>query len=165
MVSLVVAPSGTGKDYSVDFLCKYYGFKKVVSRTTRKPRYEGEDTHIFVTYRQARKEFHREDVIAKTLYNNEKYYTLPKDLIDKDFYIIDVQGVNSMDKNQYDKIIFIKASVFRRFLNMKKRGDKFRDIINRLWIDRKEFKGFKGDLNFKSSDEFIEYVIRGQKSV
>lgn len=161
-VDLIVAPSGTGKDYSVDFLCKYFGFKKVISRTTRKPRYEGEDTHIFVTYRQGRKDFNRKDVIAKTIYNKEKYYTLPEDLIDKDFYIIDVQGVMSMDKNKYDKIIFIKPSIFRRFLNMRKRRDSFKNILTRLMVDRKEFKGFKGDLNFKNSNEFIDYMVEEQ---
>ncbi|MGL5328874.1 MAG: hypothetical protein ACRDD7_06370 [Peptostreptococcaceae bacterium] len=159
MVNLIVGASGSGKDYAVNVLCNMYHYKKVISRTTRKPRFQGEDTHLFVTYRQARNEFNREDVIAKTIYNSHKYYVLPSDLEGKDFYIIDPNGVKSMDKDKYDKVMFIKCSVWTRFKNMRKRGDKLKDIIQRLLLDRKEFKNFKGNIEFKSSDELIEYFI------
>ncbi|MGL5149904.1 MAG: hypothetical protein ACRC7N_04920 [Clostridium sp.] len=160
---LVVAASGTGKDYAVDYLCKNRGFKKVTSRATREPRFIGEDTHKFVSDEQADMEFNREDVIAKTDYNNKRYYTLPEDLEGKNFYIIDVKGVNSMNKNNYYKAIFIKSPWYIRFKHMRKRGDKLLSILNRLWIDRKEFKGFKGDITFESSNEMINYFERDLK--
>lgn len=157
-IYLVVAASGSGKDYAVDKL-NNYGYKKVVSRTTRKPRYIKENTHLFVSETQADIEFNREDVIAKTNYNGNRYYTLPTDLKGKDFYIIDVKGVRSISEGDLFNytIVTIKSSALTRFKNMRKRGDKLTSVLKRLWVDRKEFRDIKGTLNFVSSDDFIEY--------
>lgn len=157
---LVVGASGTGKDYIVDKLCKDLGMKKVISRTTRKPRYQGEDTHMFVMDQQADMEFDK--AIAKTIYNNNRYYTLISDLIGADFYIIDPKGVHSINENVLGQlnyeIAYIKVSWWIRFKNMRKRGDKLKNIISRLINDYKEFKNFKGQVNFKSSNDFYTYV-------
>lgn len=161
-LNLVVAASGTGKDYIVDKLCKEFGMKKVKSRTTRKPRYDGEDTHIFISKEQGLREFNSPNIVARTNYNGYMYYTLPEDFKDIDFYIIDVEGVRSMNDNILSqlncRVVFIDAPWYIRFKHMRKREDSLFSILNRLWLDRKEFTGFKGDLNFKSSNEFYEFI-------
>ena len=53
---LVCAKSFTGKDYIVDKMCKDFNMSKVISKTTREPRYAGENTHVFVTKEQSLKE-------------------------------------------------------------------------------------------------------------
>lgn len=47
-IYLIVGRSGSGKDTVVDYLCKHYGYKRIVSYTTRPPR-NAQDKHIFVT--------------------------------------------------------------------------------------------------------------------
>lgn len=154
---LVVAKSGVGKDYVVDKLCKEFDKKKVISRTTRKPRYEGENTHLFVSEKMADEEFNNS--VAKTIFNGYRYYATEFDIATADFYIIDPHGINKMrDKDKFNvEIVFIKSNIFIRIYHMLKRGDKFKNIISRLNNDKKEFKGFKGDLNFKSSKQMYEY--------
>lgn len=155
---LVVGKSGSGKTYIIDRICKQFNMKQVNSRTTRKPRYEGEIGHKFITDEQADKEFN--DAVAKTNYNGYRYYTTVQDLEESDFYVIDVQGVNSFEYNKVSKqvkILFINSPWYIRTINMLKRKDKIKDIVNRLKLDKTEFKGFKGDINFKSSNALYDY--------
>lgn len=159
---LVLAPSGSGKTYIIDKLCKDFNLKEVKSRTTRKPRFKGEDNHTFVSCQQANIELRKNNVVAHTVYNNERYYTLTEDLVDIDFYTIDVSGVKNIVESKLDDrvpcTLFIKTNFIRRIINMRKRGDKFKDIFTRLKYDYKEFKGFEGDYNFKNSDEVYEFI-------
>ena len=154
---LVVAASGVGKDYVVDKLCKEFDKKKVISRTTRKQRYKGENTHIFVSEQMADEEF--DNAVAKTVFNGYRYYATEFDLRFSEFYIINPGAISEMKhKDQFNIIVvYIKSNIFIKTYHMIKRGDKLKNIISRLINDRKEFKGFKGDLNFKSSNEMYEY--------
>jgi guanylate kinase len=155
---LVVGASGSGKTYIIDRICRQFSMKQVNSRTTRKPRYEGEIGHKFVDNEVADKEF--EDAVAKTNYNGYRYYTTVEDLEESDFYVIDVAGVKSFDYSRIDKkvkILFIESPWYIRIINMFKRGDKIKDIIKRLKLDKVEFKGFEGDINFSSSNDVYHY--------
>ena len=69
--------------------------KKLISYTTRKPRYKGEDTHTFCT-KEEFKDF--DDIIAYTSINDE-YYGARKSQFDFehnnhfDIYVVDPKGV------------------------------------------------------------------------
>jgi len=155
---LVVGASGSGKTYIINKICRQFNMKQVNSRTTRQPRCKDEIGHKFVTDKIADKEFN--DAVAKTNYNGYRYYTTVQDLEVSDFYVIDVVGVKSFDYSRIDKkvkILFINSPWYTRMINMFKRGDKIKDIINRLKLDKTEFKGFKGDVNFKSSNDLYDY--------
>jgi guanylate kinase len=160
---LIVGASGSGKTYIIDKICKDFNMKQVSSRTTRQPRYEGEIGHKFVTNEQSDKEF--DNSVAKTNYNGYRYYTTVEDLEESDFYVIDPKGVRSFDYSRVNKnvkILYIKSPWFIRAYNMWKRGDKFKSIINRLLLDRKEFKKAMG-LVFRSSNHLYDYFVRLNK--
>ncbi|MDC4245609.1 hypothetical protein [Clostridium perfringens] len=154
---LVVAKSSAGKDHSVDRLCKEFKKKKVISRTTRARRPNEEGTHLFVSKEQANIEFN--NAIAKTIINNNKYYVLEEDIVNKDFYIIDRHGIDSMkNKDKYNIVtVYIDVSPIKRAYRMLKRGDRIKDIIYRLQYDGKELRNFKADLTFKNNNEFYKY--------
>lgn len=139
---LIVGPSGSGKDYMVDKACEDFCINKVISRTSRKPRYEGEDTHLFVSLGQALNEI--DDSIAETYYHGNYYYTIKDDFTDSGFYIIDTKGVKSFKGNILDDFvihtIYIKVPTIVRAYRMLKRGDSFKSMLSRLRTDRKEFK-------------------------
>lgn len=54
MKTLIVARTSRGKDYLRKLLETSYNWKFVKSHTTRKPRYEGEDTYIFISREEAK---------------------------------------------------------------------------------------------------------------
>ena len=160
---LIVGASGSGKDYIVDKLCKELNKARVISRTTRPSRGKN-DLHIFVDDDTALKELPFS--IAQSDYNGYQYYVLHKDVDEADFYIVDVKGVRSLRNEKVlgyhwlkrDIVtVFIKSPWYVRVWHMLKRGDKLKSIINRLKLDRKEFKNFVGDLEFKHSNEMYKY--------
>lgn len=164
---LIIGPSGAGKDYAVDRLCKVLSnVKRVISRTTRKSRGPG-DLHIFVDADTAGEEIPYS--IARTDYNDNLYYVLPEDIEDADFYIIDPKGVDVILSQHAKGVlclqgrnivrVYLDVPLYIRVVNMIKRGDNISSIINRLMIDRVEFKNFQHDLRFKSSSDLYEYFV------
>lgn len=153
---LLVAKSGTGKDY----LCDRLKLKKVISRTTRSKRYDNENTHKFISKEQAIKEF--DNAVGKTIFNKNMYYALEEDLIGKDVYIIDTKGVIDMsdDIRNSMTVVYVKASWFVRFIHMRKRGDTLKSIFNRLIHDRKAFKGFKEYINIEVKWDKAEDILK-----
>lgn len=157
MLYLIVGASGSGKSYICNKICKDFNKSEVISRTTRQPRYKGEETHIFVSQEQADKEF--KNSIAKTIFDGNLYYVLKEDIQGKDLYVIDPNGVKSLKINKSKTItVFLKVGLIKRVVNMKKRGDKFKSIVKRIINDRKVFKGFedKADVVLYNSDELYE---------
>lgn len=157
---LVVAKSGVGKSYIVNKICEDFNKREVISRTTRKPRFQNESTHVFVSNEQADKEFNNS--IAKTIFDRNRYYTLEEDLVEKDIYIIDPRGVKSMkDKGVDFKTVYINANLKTRIKQMRKRGDKWISILSRIINDFFSFYKFKGDINLKSSTDLYYYFMNG----
>ena len=137
---LVIAESSTGKDFIVDKICKNFNKQKVISRTERKPRWESEDTHLFVSHEQAYEEYNRNDVVAKDIIYGNRYYTLPEDIKNKSFYIINPEGIRKIKKNGLNLcIVYLKIIPLLRFWRIIKR-DKLK-AFKRLILDIKEFKG------------------------
>ena len=153
---LVIGKSGSGKNYIVDKICDDFSKKNTISRTTRKPRYEGEKGHLFVSNEQADKEF--SNAIAKTIFCGNRYYTLKEDLDKSDIYIIDRDGVYSMQNSNIDFItVYLKVSLINRIKNMRKRGDKVLDIFKRVINDFFMFRGFKGDIELTNNEDLYLY--------
>lgn len=157
---LVVAKSGVGKSYIVNKICEDFNKREVISRTTRKPRFQNESTHVFVSNEQADKEFNNS--IAKTIFDRNRYYTLEEDLEGRDIYIIDPRGVKSMkDKGIDFKTVYINANLITRIKQMRKRGDKWINILIRIIHDFFAFYKFKGDINLTSNTELYYYFMNG----
>lgn len=116
MKTLIVGRTGSGKDTLKEALEKDYGWKFVKSYSTREPRYDGEDTHIFINHDEAKK-FTDDQKVAQTLIKNDKdipdeYFATYDQVNECDAYIIDPIGVEKLIKNMPDtvfEIIYIKA--------------------------------------------------------
>ena len=68
-IFLIVAPSGSGKDTVVNKLCDDYGFTKVKSYTTRKPRQDDKNdirNHTFVSMEEYQNIIDTQTVMATT---------------------------------------------------------------------------------------------------
>ncbi len=89
-ILLITGRSGVGKDTIADYLCDNFGYTKVKSYTTRQPRYEGEETHIFVTKEEFDKLSHK---VAYTNREGVEYCATQEQVDNADIYIIDPPGI------------------------------------------------------------------------
>lgn len=103
MMYLVIGRTGSGKTHLANLLEKQ-GLSRVVSRTTRPRRSEDEDGYIFVTHEEADATPER---LTDTVINGETYYTVPEDLKDKDFYVIDPIGARKLAEAMPDETFVI----------------------------------------------------------
>ena len=127
--------SASGKTTIANLLEEKYGYKQVQSYTTRRPRYEGETGHIFVT----KEEFDAlGELAAYTLYNNNEYGTTFKQLEECDIYVIDVPGVETLLQKEIDRpivVIYFDTTAYTRINRMLNRGDCDTQIVARLLQD------------------------------
>lgn len=129
MIVLIVGDFGVGKDTVADLLLSQslthksnsYSFQKILSYATRKPRYEGEDTHIFTS----KEEFLKFDDLVACTKIDDNYYGARFSQFDTEkinLYCVDDKGVSDIiDKNIDDVFIVevIRPKWLRNVSNMR----------------------------------------------
>lgn len=191
MIYLIVGRSGSGKDYLANLLAKQ-GMNLVKSYTTRPPRYEGEDSHIFVSVEDAAK---ITDKVAITHINGYEYFATKSQVEASDAYIIDPNGLDVLTKNMPDttfNIVYVESDYMTRKLHAIKRADDkikeekifeardadendqfsaFEDKLQSL-IDHKDLPftsnitriyKYVNDYNENSAKDYAEYLIQLKK--
>ena len=132
---LFVGRSASGKTTIANILEEEHGYKQVSSYCTRKPRYDGEIGHIFIS----EEEFDNlGELAAYTEYNGHRYGTTVKQLEECDIYVIDVPGIETLLQKNIDRpiiIIYFNTTVHTRILRMVDRHDSDSAIIARLLQD------------------------------
>lgn len=144
---LLVGKSGSGKNYVADYLEKEFHMKVLQSYTSRKPRYANEKGHIFATEDDFQ---HMPNKVAMTYYNGHHYWATKEQCDESDIYIIDPQGIKSIQRNYHGRecvIVYLDVNPCIRFYRMMKRGDGVIKAVGRLWNDYNEFHGFKNKDN------------------
>ena len=167
---LIVGASGSGKDTVVNALCKRYGYKKVISWTTRSPRQDEKDksSHIFGVKDDYCRAKMTNSVVAETHYNGN-YYWATKEQVDKsDIYIIDIPGIETLKtkyKHRPVKVIYLETDISTRRRRMKTRGDSLTKIVHRIQTDKEVFKNAEAyaDKIFKNEnntnlDELVKEI-------
>ncbi len=108
MIYLIAGRSGTGKDFLAQKLAEK-GLKVLKSYTTRPRRSASEDTHIFISEREA---LDYTDRVAETNINGYEYFATREQVEESDVYIIDPNGIDKLTANMPDtefKIIYMVA--------------------------------------------------------
>jgi len=113
----IVGLSGSGKTTAAEYIENTHRIKMIQSYTDRRPRYDGENGHTFVSPLEFDL-FKKEDMIAFTEFGGYRYCCLKEDLKDVNTYVIDEKG-----------LLYLK--------------ENFSDIyqIHAIWINRDEKKG------------------------
>lgn len=149
-IILLVGKSGTGKNY----VAEVFHLTSIPSFTTR-PKREKETNgleHEFVTINSWNTVYSKQkNVAAKTFFDGNWYWGMLEQIENKDYdvYIIDPAGAKFFIDNfgqtvkRTFSVIYLKASLFKRIKNMRKRKDPWNKIIKRLFNDIKEFHGFE----------------------
>lgn len=144
-IYLIVGKSGSGKDTIVNALCEKYGYKRLISYTTRHQRSDPADekSHIFVDMEDYRCDRDNGQIVAETFYNGNYYWATKKQVDESDLYIIDIPGVKSIRERYFGKpavVIAVEADDETRIRRMKLRGDSLTSITARMTLDKEEFK-------------------------
>lgn len=141
MICLIVGDFGVGKDTVADFLMDMFSEKgnsikaqKILSYSTRNPRFDGEDTHIFCT----KEEFEGfNDIIAQTKIGGN-YYGARASQFDKDkinLYCVDEKGVNDIVNANIDDWVVIEVVRPKWLIDLpedrlnRKRDENFEGLI------------------------------------
>lgn len=153
----VLGRSGSGKDTLVEHLLtnpkypKTNNRTKLISKTTREQRYDGENCHIFANEDELKADYEAGQVVAYNKYAGNHYWAT-KDQVDKaDFYIVDIPGLLQL-KREYDgnrviKVIGLDISASTSLQRMLKRGDSFEKAAERLDVDDDAFAGLRENTN------------------
>ena len=157
IVFLVIGRSGCGKDTLVNYMCQKYGLKKLKSYTTRPPRQNEEDTHIFISPEDVQK--YQDDIIAYTKIGEFEYFATKSQLKDINFYIIDPKGVQDLENipNLKEEFSFIKLFIYLPERERKKRialrGDSEEAFLKRQEGEKQQFD------NFELQTDLFDYAI------
>lgn len=151
----IMGRTGVGKDTVVDILCEKYNLKKLISNTTRPPRYDGESTHNFLTEFDFERDFTENKVVADTVINNIIYWSTIDQLFENDVYIIDPIGLKKLYKNiDTEKINIIPIYLFVDYKTrldraLRCRGDNEEKFTSRNLSESKQFYNMLLNENFK----------------
>lgn len=167
-----VGESACGKSSIEKYLVNNYGYKKIVSYTTREPRegeVDGVDYH-FISMEQ----FYRlrgQGFFAETaIYNNWYYGVAREDCTDDKVAVLTPHGLRQISKMCDINIISFYIDVPRRdrLIKILQRGDDIEEAYRRNLSDIGQFDGIGDEVNYiihndgykKSIAEMAEEVIR-----
>lgn len=164
-IYLIVGKSGSGKTTLVNELQKY-GYTSIESYTTRPKRFENETGHTFIT----EEEFDQlKDICAYVKYNGYRYCATSEQVNNSTLYVIDPDGVDYF-KSHYTGskkvcIIYIDCPWYTRLYRMLKRGDSFKQAMQRIVLDSTVFANCKNKVNFVVKNKNKIKTIRLLRSV
>lgn len=148
---VLVGESASGKSSIERYLVDNYGYKKVVSYTTRPPRegeVDGVDYH-FIDNSQ----FHRlklQGFFAETATYRDWYYgTAKKDYIDDKIAVLTPHGLRQISKIDNINVISFYINVPRRdrLIKLLQRGDSIEEAYRRSLSDVGQFDGIKDEVD------------------
>ncbi len=140
---ILVGASASGKTDIAKILIRDYGYQKMVTTTSRRPRkgeIKGIDYH-FITKKAFENRIEKDRFLEYVTYNNH-YYGTPKKGATKDkVLIVDPVGANSIyDKEIPDTvIILLQTEEETRKERMLERGDTLIQVLDRLEKDNEHF--------------------------
>ena len=150
---VLVGKSSSGKDSILNVLCDKFGYKPIISYTTR-PRRKSDIKDV--TYHFIPKneflDLVANDFFAEMTDNYHNYYGIAKDdCLDESIVIVDRHGLEQLRKVEGLNIMafYLSASPLTRFVRMIKRGDKLLNVFKRILIDDVKF------LNAKKSCDWV----------
>ena len=162
-IFLIVGCSGSGKTTITEQLEQKYGLKSIQSYTTRKPRYDGETGHIFISDEEFDK---LTDMVAYTEFAGNRYCATAEQVENNDLYIIDPKGVDFFMKaykgSKTPKIIFISSNLTTRYERMvgraetkgKSHQEAIESSLTRIINDAGEF------YDYIQGQAWVDYVCK-----
>jgi len=156
---LIIGRTASGKDTLADALRRSCGMTFVKSCTTRPRRTPDEDTHVFLTERQA--EPLVRDAVAYTKIGDYIYFTTAQQVMETEGYVIDPIGMRMLCTNMPDTpfvIAYVHADDTQRRLHAMRRGNAEREAVafaRRAASEDAEFTAFERDVSAYDAGDAI----------
>lgn len=149
---VLVGESASGKSSIEKNLVEHYGYKKIVSYTTRQPRQgevDGVDYYFISTEHFI--ELKEQRFFAETaIYNNWYYGTAKEDCTNDKVAVLTPHGLRQISKIQGIDIISFYINVPRRdrLIKILQRGDSIEEAYRRNVSDVGMFDGISDEVDF-----------------
>jgi len=145
MTILIIGRTASGKDTLAHMLCRK-GLTQVLSATTRPPRYDGENTHRFISVEEAAATTGK---VAVTHIAGNEYFATRDDVETHDIYIIDPAGLYMLTKAMPDYpfvVVYVRTdreSAKKRFLARTTSETAENDWEKRISSEDRQFSEFE----------------------
>lgn len=156
MIALI-GESASGKSSIERYIVDNYGYKRIISYTTREPR-EGEIDGVdyrFITVAQF-KELQEQGFFAEVgVYNNWYYGTAKEDCTDDKITVLTPHGLRQLKKVNSLNILSFHIDVPRRdrLIKLLQRGDSIEESYRRNVSDVGMFDGIEDEVDFVIDNE------------
>lgn len=140
---VLVGASASGKTDIAKILIDEYGFKKMITTTSRKPR-KGEINGVdynFISRKIFENRLKKGNFLESVEYNGNYYGTPKKGATKEKVLIVEPEGANSIYDHEIKDtvIILLETEEDTRKERMMERGDNLIEIIDRLEKDKDHF--------------------------
>lgn len=159
----VLGKSGCGKDSIVNKLCERSNLKKIISYTTRKPRLNEGNTHIFATEADYERMKTEGQIAAFTQIGKYKYWATIDQLYEADLYIIDYIGFKKLRELNLPNLRLVSVFINvpddereHRALNIRK-DDKIEFRV-RCRAENEQFREMLRDADFDYSVSNLDFA-------
>lgn len=149
---VLVGESASGKSSIEKYLVDNYGYKKIISYTTRQPR-EGETNGVdyhFITRSQFRR-LKEQGFFAETAVYNDWYYGVAKkDCTDDKVAVLTPHGLRQVSKIKDINVMSFYINVPRRdrLIKILQRGDSIEESYRRNLSDVGMFDGIQDEVDY-----------------
>ena len=152
---VLVGASASGKTDIAKILISDYGFKKMITTTSRKPRFDevnGVD-YNFISKKVFENRMEKNKFLEAVCYNDNYYGTPKKGATINKVLIVEPEGANSIYDHEIKDtvIILLETKEETRKNRMLERGDNLIQVIDRLEKDKLHFN--------KKNLKHIDFIV------
>lgn len=167
----IIGGTGRGKDTLANYLQKKYGLKPVVSYATRpkRPREKEGREHYFISKEKALEMLETGEAAVSTQIGENIYFSTIDEIMKKDIYVIDPDGVNDLLNLFYEfdldvniKQVYITSKDSTAYERAMKRGDDPETFYKRSEDEHARFLMYTLNMNwdyYYSNDGSIEELL------
>lgn len=160
---VLVGESASGKSSIEKHLVDNYGYKKIVSYTTRQPRegeVDGVDYH-FISMEQFNTLKEQGFFAENATYNGWGYGIAKKDCTDDKVAVLTPHGLRQVSKLSNIDVTSFYISVPRRdrLIKILQRGDDIDEACRRSLSDRGQFDGVEDEVDYVIYNDGYKYSI------